>query len=42
MRNSTEALQKTNELFEAMPLLRSFVSESQIQVMAEGAQGEEE
>lgn len=41
MSNSAEALQKTNELFEAMPLLRSFVSESQIQVMAEGAHGEE-
>lgn len=41
MTNAAEARQKTNELFEAMPLLRRFVSESQIQVMAEGAQGEE-
>lgn len=41
MSNAAEALQKTNELFEAMPLLRRFISESQIQVMAEGAQGEE-
>jgi len=41
MTNASEAVQKSNELFEAMPLLRKFISESQIQAMAAGAQGEE-
>jgi len=41
MTNASEAVQKTNELFEAMPLLRKFISEPQIQAMAAGAQGEE-
>ena len=41
MTNASEAAQKSNELFEAMPLLRKFISESQIQTMAAGAQGEE-
>ena len=41
MTNASEAVQKSNELFEAMPLLRKFISESQIQTMAAGAQGEE-
>ena len=41
MSNAAEALQKTNELFEAMPLLRKFISQEQITVMADLANGEE-
>jgi len=41
MTTAAEALEQANALYAAMPIIRKFVSESQIQAMAEGANGEE-
>ena len=41
MTTATEAVEQANALYAAMPVLRTFVSEQQIQAMAEGANGEE-
>ena len=41
MTTAAEAVEQANALFEAMPIMRKFVSEQQIQAMAEGANGEE-
>jgi len=41
MTTAAEAVEQASALFEAMPILRKFVSEQQIQAMAEGANGEE-
>lgn len=41
MSNAAERMQKASALFEAMPLLRKFMSQSQISALAEAAKGEE-
>lgn len=41
MSNAAEALQKTNELFEAMPTIRDFIGRAQLEVLVDAAQGEE-
>jgi hypothetical protein len=39
MSNATEALRKSNALFEAMPLIRKFVGQAQIGALAEAING---
>lgn len=41
MSNSTEALRKVNKLYKVMPLIHNFIGESQVEVMAAAARGEE-
>ena len=41
MTTATEAVEQANALYNAMPTIRKFVSEPQIQVLAEAANGEE-
>ncbi len=41
MPTAAEAVKQANELYEAMPTIRKFVSEPQIQALAEAANGEE-
>ena len=41
MTTAAEALKQANALYEAMPTIRKFVNESQIQALAEAANGEE-
>lgn len=41
MTTAAQALEQANALYEAMPTIRKFVSEPQIQALAEAANGEE-